>query len=294
MTGRLDFPKTFSSDLVIDDAQLHMLAESTLAEPDPDTAHILNTPHTHPFCELFACGDGLMTFRFGDTVITLHSGDAVLVPAMIPHCVGSCEEAVWASVSFLFTHRSGSGTHGLYALLHTVCAAETVHHLHTAPMLYDDMRVLSTLIADDQVQAASVRFAQIIVLSAELCRQTALAASGGTAVQSGDPAARLRALDTILNQHFMHRLTAKEIASQLFVSERQLSRIIRKKYGTTLTKLLTERRLSAATSLLNSSNRPLPDIAAAAGFGSVASFYREFAKKYGISPARYRKQSKHA
>ena len=60
-------------------------------------------------------------------------------------------------------------------------------------------------------------------------------------------------LNNIINIGFMHRLTAREIAGQLFFSE-----------------------------------RPLSEIASAVGFGSVAGFYREFTKKFGIPPAKYR------
>lgn len=296
MSGQLDFIRTFTVPLVIDNAELHMLAEPINILKSNETIRLVNTLHTHSFCELFACGGGSMVFNVNGSPAALESGDAILIPPMLPHCIVSCEGADWGAVSFSFSrHPGGSGTQDLYALLYALVSSGTAQHLYDVPILYDDMLALNTLLAENADRSAAVRFAEIVVLFAELCSQRAMQVSrgnDGSASRDDDDMTRLNTLNTIINTGFMYRLTARELAGRLFLSERQLSRIVRKHYGTTLNGIITEKRLSAAKMLLETSERPLSEISAAVGFGSAAGFYREFTKKYGVPPAKYRKQSR--
>ena len=295
MSGRLNFIKTFSSDLVLDNAALYMLAEHEYVVSNSETVRLLNTPHTHSYCELFACGNGRMILNIGGNTAALQSGDAALVPPLLPHCAVSYADADWASVSFSFSRFQDSGKQDLFSLLYPLASAKTAYLLPNVPELYADMLALNTFLKQNCLHTASVRFAEMIVHTAELCAENTEAVprgNGSAASHVTDAVTRLNMLNNIINTGFMHRLTARETAAQLFLSERQLSRIIRKQYGTTWNGLLTEKRLSAAKMLLETSDRPPSEIASVVGFGSVAGFYRDFTEKFGVPPAKYRKNKK--
>ena len=70
----------------------------------------------------------------------------------------------------------------------------------------------------------------------------------------------------------------------------QVSRIIQKEYGCTLSQLITEKRLSKAEREIVTTATPIDQIAAQSGLGSTNYFYSVFKKRYGVSPLQYRKQ----
>ena len=295
MSGRLNFVTTFSSDLILDNAVLHMLAEKDNVVPGPETDRLLNTPHTHTYYELFTCGSGRMLLNTDGNAALLQSGDAVLVPPLTTHCIISYADADWASVSFSFSRFQDSGMQDLFSLLNQMASAKTAWLLSDVPEFYADMLALNSFLEQNCFHSASSRFAEIVVHTAELYAKYTVSEprrNNSAVSHSMDTVTRLNMLNNIINNNFMHRLTAREIAGQLHLSERQLSRMIKNQYGTTWNGLLTEKRLAAAKMLLETSERPLSEIASAVGFGSVASFYREFTKKIGIPPAKYRESKK--
>lgn len=82
------------------------------------------------------------------------------------------------------------------------------------------------------------------------------------------------------------------IAKVLNLSTKQVSRIIKKHYNTTLSDMLTKRRLNVACALLKSSNMSIKDIVEYINFPSESYFYARFKNEYGCTPLCYRKQCK--
>ncbi len=90
------------------------------------------------------------------------------------------------------------------------------------------------------------------------------------------------ALDEAWSVDRMARLAA--------VSPRTLARRFADEAGTTPLAWLTATRVSRAAELLEDGMLPLPDVAAACGFGSVETFRREFRRAMGVPPVRYRER----
>ena len=74
------------------------------------------------------------------------------------------------------------------------------------------------------------------------------------------------------------------------MSVRTLQRQFQETAGLTPLEWVTRERVAAARELLESSRRPMADIAERTGFGSEESFRRHFRLVTGVSPATYRKQ----
>lgn len=77
---------------------------------------------------------------------------------------------------------------------------------------------------------------------------------------------------------------------RLGLSRRRLTEIIMAVYGVTPSEYLAGLRLQTAKRLLSATGDPIVDIAYAAGFGGLSSFYRFFKSQTGLSPAAYRKE----
>ena len=73
-------------------------------------------------------------------------------------------------------------------------------------------------------------------------------------------------------------------------SREHVARSLRQYYQTTPTEFVSSLRLEHAAKLLLISNLQVTDICYECGFDNLSWFYKSFAKKYGVTPAEYRKR----
>jgi AraC-like DNA-binding protein/mannose-6-phosphate isomerase-like protein (cupin superfamily) len=100
-------------------------------------------------------------------------------------------------------------------------------------------------------------------------------------------------LEHIISTDFSQRLSNKEIAARLNISERQLTRIVKLRYTKTLHQILNEKRTDVASKLLLETNMSIEKISENVGFGAyLKTFYKEFQKRYGMTPGDYRAKFK--
>lgn len=83
-----------------------------------------------------------------------------------------------------------------------------------------------------------------------------------------------------------------EAAAGLHYDISRISREIQKKTGKTYTSLVQEKRLTQAAFLLKNTERRVSDISVAVGYENISYFHRLFAEHYGVSPKKYRENSK--
>lgn len=80
------------------------------------------------------------------------------------------------------------------------------------------------------------------------------------------------------------------LAENLNQSVYALSRLVKDATGQTYKELLQTKRFSKAVQLLDSTTLSVADIIAFVGYDNTSYFYRTFRKRYGLSPAEYRRQ----
>ena len=100
---------------------------------------------------------------------------------------------------------------------------------------------------------------------------------------------RMMALDKMIATTYLQKYSASDYARELFISTRQLDRIVMKRYGKSLHQLIVDRRFALAEQLLTTTRLTIEEIASSTGFSSSASLYREFKKRLGITPSDFRK-----
>ena len=82
--------------------------------------------------------------------------------------------------------------------------------------------------------------------------------------------------------------TLSALAEEHGMELSSLSRLIRRHTGCSFTELLHTARFNRAAALLSGTALNVSDIAAAVGYENTAFFYRNFAKRFGCTPAEYR------
>ena len=100
-------------------------------------------------------------------------------------------------------------------------------------------------------------------------------------------------LDTYISRHFAEQIRIDDVANELHLCSKQVSRIIYKEYGTSLSKVVHRRRLSVACMLLKSTSMPISQISESVGYEYENYFFRMFKDTYGVTPAEYREGLSH-
>jgi AraC family transcriptional regulator, regulatory protein of adaptative response / DNA-3-methyladenine glycosylase II len=95
----------------------------------------------------------------------------------------------------------------------------------------------------------------------------------------------------LINRGFLDEHRVHELASELAVGERQLTRLFRTQLGTTPGATAQTRRVQLAKRLLDETEMPITQIAFAAGFSSIRRFNAAFVATYGRSPGGLRRGS---
>lgn len=73
-------------------------------------------------------------------------------------------------------------------------------------------------------------------------------------------------------------------------SREHLSRCLKKWYNTSPSAMITDLRLEYSSKFLLTSNLPVTDICYECGFENLSWFYKQFCKKYNMTPAEYRRR----
>ena len=84
----------------------------------------------------------------------------------------------------------------------------------------------------------------------------------------------------------------KQIASELFISTRQLQRYIQKTFGMTFVERKTFLKIETAKNLLRNSDMSISKIAEELGFSNKTYFYKKFQEFTDMTPGDYRKKKK--
>jgi AraC-like DNA-binding protein len=95
-------------------------------------------------------------------------------------------------------------------------------------------------------------------------------------------------LENFLMTHYKEKISREQVAEHIGISTAQLSRIVRKNYGTNYSSLITALRMTEAKKLL-ARDIPIYDIAKSLGFTTYNGFAVAFRRTFGESPETYRK-----
>ena len=102
----------------------------------------------------------------------------------------------------------------------------------------------------------------------------------------------LHIIDKIINTDFDKNINMHYLSEKLFLSTRQIARIIKKNYNCSLSQLLVQKKLSVACLILTKTNLTISKIISYINFETPNYFYTLFKKTYGLTPLQYRKKYK--
>lgn len=109
------------------------------------------------------------------------------------------------------------------------------------------------------------------------------------------PAARLRQVSDMaqfVRDHHRSALTVADVAAAVHLTPSHAMTVFRRTAGVTLGEYVTMCRVAEAQRLLLTTSMRVTEIAEAAGFGSLSSFYQHVSAACGMTPREYRRQAR--
>lgn len=246
--------------------------------------------HAHDFHKVILCLEGSVTYIIEGRSYVLRPWDILLVPKnKIHHSKTDALCAYERVVLFLssdFLDRCDGGEKALSrcflradtagtCLLHA--GIDVRHELTAAVEEWEKENGSEDYAADILCRSAVLRFL-VFINRLSLCEKG----------EKGEIADRkIDAVIEYIHTHYAEPLTAESIAKEFYISKSYLMHRFKTVTGGSLHGYVTQKRLSAALSLLRDG---VPATAAAreCGFSDYTVFYRSFRKQYGFSPVRAR------
>lgn len=89
-----------------------------------------------------------------------------------------------------------------------------------------------------------------------------------------------------IDDHLFEKITLKSVAEATFLSERNITYMLRKISGQSFLEYVTENRLNRAKKLIEGKFYSLNKIATLCGFPTYSTFYRAYLKKFNTPPSK--------
>lgn len=247
--------------------------------------------HSHTYYELMLCPhNGFQIVQADGTVIAMETDEVCLIPPRVYHRLAGVEAGGKLAIRFFCTRnlRTGALYHSFLSALEGITAPM---HLGKQPEIMQLTHQLvqelqqAPLAADACVESL---LTQLLIYVLRLVCQPQ--ADSPAPLLPEDNAARRLAIEDYFNGHYQEQITEDDLAQQIHLSRRQLSRVLQQLYGMSFRQLLIDIRLNRAAELLISFHYSPEEVAYQVGYTSLSGFYDAFRKRYGISAGRYRQQ----
>lgn len=238
--------------------------------------------HSHPYFELFFAGGQPMKL-LTEHGAAFYEKSVVVVPPGFKHYAlrGADTRRFFVSV--------GSGTENRGAGdFFSRFAASRVYSALIDDELEFYAAELHKCLKKDVVAKMRPLVSLMLIHTAELFEAAETLQSGKGFDADGNGYAFL--LDNIISQCFDRKITLASVAEELCLSQKQTSRIISRYYGTTLSRYVADKKISAAALMLKNTSKKVADIIEELNFGTACCFFTLFRKKYGCTPLAYRRK----
>jgi len=272
---------------------MHVLPRPRVREAltQPGTAHLVVTDcgcfpdarshgrvRSRPIADavVIVCTKGSGWCSTGAGLFPVTAGQVVVLPPGEPHGYGADPDSPW---TIWWLHLAGGDLPELLRITRSTSASP--------------VRTLS-----DVFTAVALVSETITHLGRDTTTSSLLGASGAAwhllaliAADHPPGDARGTSLDRaaqFLRDHLAERIDVAELASMASLSPSHFAALFRQRFGMPVLQYRTELRMARARELLDMTERPIAQVAAAAGYDDSFYFARRFKRIHGLTPHGYR------
>jgi AraC-like DNA-binding protein len=131
---------------------------------------------------------------------------------------------------------------------------------------------------------------EVLLLLAADTQRTGLALRGFTGEDAPRERARLERVLRHLHEHYTQPIALAALSELAAMSDSQLQRVFRRCTRMTVGEYVAQLRIGRACALLLESERPIAQVAEAAGYAQASYFSRQFRELKGMTPATFRRR----
>lgn len=253
------------------------------AEEPAEQEHFVKLLHTHSYYELVLCVKGGCDFMTEEGPVPLAEGDYILVSPKQKHLFRDVEHETTMRLGIRY---SRCGRNGIFPEVDEALSSLGWFRKRNAVRTQQALSALLSVFEQDcfareyALQAAAMSLMCTLLDDLSPKRRT----------RTPDAIAVRMEINNAIIYRYMTALNAKELAGELFLSERQLNRVAHTMYGMSFNERKCRQRIGVAQKLLLETSLPNDKIAEQVGYISLSSFYAAFTRVTGTTPLRYRRQ----
>lgn len=272
-----DVKATFTKDISF---------KSPIIETPINTVEEVKDIHFHLEHELFFLTNGPLTVNL-NTEKRVYEKGIVIIPAYIPHYSKSSKGNFRLLVKF---DKNDHEKSSLYNPIFNFLNSQNIINLPLNENIIFYVNELDkTFDKEDGVQDEKIT-ACFTLLLIELANSFNIKIKKDTAIETEQKYVPI--INHIIHNEFDKKIDLTYIANKLYLSKKQVSRIIKKNFNCSLSELITQKKLSVACLLLTETDLPISKIISSINFETPNYFYTLFKQTYNLSPLQYRKKNK--
>ena len=239
--------------------------------------------HKHSTYEIFFIIDGSLTFVTEERK-TEYSSSVLIIPPYYNHYTVSNVDNGYC-LYFSFSQSQKNSLNGLFSALSERIASDVC-----ALPIDNNIKFYLHRLAEQVDSSTSDENAYhlISLIFSSLFENINVSPASLAESKSEKGGKYIHMIDSYLAEAQYRKVSLDELAKALFLCPKQVSRIIKKEYGCSLSELINRQRLSVACMLLKQTNLTIAQIASTVGYEYENYFFTVFKKAYGISPSHYR------
>ena len=249
--------------------------------------------HAHAFYELIIGVAGeisvdLQDKEAGSESLVIGAGELCLIPPGVYHSTREVSDApVKLALRF-----SLSGDGGDCAIMRAIGGFSRPQMLEDGGRICEIMQEIRTELNGGALASREyvhILLSQLYILLFRILDRGTDGVGADDILSADEANNRQIQIEEYMLAHFAEPLTEEDLAEEMHLSKRQVSRILQRLFGKSFRQMLIDIRLSRAAQLLSETDMPLEEIAAAVGYTSLSGFYTAFRKKYSLSVGDYRR-----
>ena len=244
--------------------------------------------HDHSAVEICLTREGTVEYTVDGAEYEIQRGEILIIPPDLPHSLNMGENS--SRYLYLFEPDAILGMRDIKAMMQQF---NRPFYLHDGSDAHNRIREILLKIQNayeqKDVMWNTICYGYVLRMYAVLGQQylPRPRVRSGEASHNVDSEVITAAMGFI-NSHYHEDLSLDDVAGFAGFSRYYFSRSFKKQTGYSFKDYLCQKRLQVAMDLLIRTNRPMRDVAADSGFGSVATFNRVFRENKGCTPTQYR------
>ncbi len=251
--------------------------------------------HEHRFYEIHYLLHGRIRYTLDGAEEVLGDGEVLIIGPETRHTEEILSDGGEVAVCFSFSHKTLRGREhdrDVWALLGRI-PPHTYARGDISPAMQAILDRISVEYAASGATCASMLRLLVAELVLETLRPSESTARAGHALPPKNIADRA---ELLINEYFQKVFTGRirgsseELAAQLFISPRQLSRTLHRICGKSFAEMLTDSRILGAAHILRHTDLPIHQVAERMGFCSPSAFCAAFKQYTGVTPLTYRRE----